>query len=103
VDPQERTNRHPVLEIRVLKEPRRRSFILGLARNVIIRGRVWRRKPFVNDLFYLRPWYEGSVLSVYNAHKTRRRSQTLCFLHIIRYPLYSHVSFVGTYADDQLV
>ena len=61
MDPQERTNPHPVLEYRVLKYPRGRSLVLGLARSVVIRGWVRRRNPFVDVLSYLRPWTEDSV------------------------------------------
>ena len=61
MNPQERTGRHPVFELRVLEEPRGRSLILGLARNIVIRVWVWRRKPILNVLIYLRPWYKDSV------------------------------------------
>src|SRR6266702_567008 len=61
MDPQERSNRQPVLEFLASKKPRGRSIIVGLARNVVICGRVRRRKPFVNVLFYLYPWAEDSV------------------------------------------
>ena|SRR6266702_3265853 len=61
MDPQERSNRHPVLEYHALKEPRGRSLIVGIARNIIICGRVRRRKPFVDVLFYLCPWAEDLV------------------------------------------
>ena len=61
MDPQERTDRHPVVELRNLKEPRGRSLVLGLARNIVICGRIWRRKPFVDILFYLCPCEEDSV------------------------------------------
>ena len=94
MDPQERTTRHPVLEFLASKEPRGRSFILGLARNVVICGRVWRRKPFTNVLFYLGPWAEDS------ASKTDairgKTSQTLYFLRIVRHFLHSNVRFIDT-------
>src|SRR6266571_2203943 len=61
MDPQERSDRCPVLEFLALKKPRSRSLIVSLARNVVICGRVWRRKPFVDVLFYLCPWAEDSV------------------------------------------
>jgi hypothetical protein len=61
MDPQERTDRHPVLELRSLKEPSGRSLVLGLARYIVICGWVWRRKPFVDILFYLCPYAEDSV------------------------------------------
>jgi hypothetical protein len=53
VDPQERTDQHPVLEYLASKEPRGSSLRFGLARSVVICGRVRRRKPFLNVLFYL--------------------------------------------------
>ena len=61
MDPQERSGRHPVIEYVASKEPRGRSLMLGLACIVLICGRVWRRKPFVNVLFYLCPWVEDLV------------------------------------------
>ena len=94
MDPQERTARHPVLELLASKEPRGRSFILGLARNVVICGRVWRRKPFANVLFYLGPWAEDSV-SRTDALRGKT-SQTLYFLRIVRHLLQSSVGFVDT-------
>jgi hypothetical protein len=95
MDPQERTSRHPVLELLTLKEPRGRSLILSFARNVVICGRVRWRKPLVDVLFYLCPWVE---FSLYNGHDsdTSMRLQTLYFLHIALYLLHSLVGFIGT-------
>ena len=94
MDPQERTARHPALEFLASKEPGGRSFILSLARNVVICVRVWRRKPFENVLFYLCPWAEDS------ASKTDallgKTSQTLHFLRIVRHFLQGNVRFVDT-------
>jgi hypothetical protein len=100
MNPQERTDRHPVRELCVLKEPRGRSLILSLACNIVICGRVRRRKPFVNVLFYLCPWYEDSVSTMHVRHVT---SQTHHFLYIIRHLLYSDVGFVSAYTDEWLV
>ena len=61
IDPQKRTSRRPLLEFCTFKEPRCRSFISGLAPNVVICRRVWRGKPSVDVLFYLCPWAEDSV------------------------------------------
>ena len=61
MDPQERSGRCPVLEFLALKKPCGRSRIAGLARNVVICGRVRRGKPFVDILFYMCPWEESSV------------------------------------------
>src|SRR6266702_353594 len=61
MDPKERPDRRPVLEFFALKEPRGRSLIVSLARNVVICGRVRRRKPFVDVLFDLCPCAEDSV------------------------------------------
>jgi hypothetical protein len=79
MNPQERTGRHPVLELPALKEPRGRSLILSLARNVVICRRVRWRKPLVDVLFYLGPWVE---FSLYNEHDTvRKTTDTLLPLH----------------------
>ena len=53
MDPQERTDRHPVFEFLAFNEPCGSSLLVRLTRNIIICVRVWRRKPFVNALFYL--------------------------------------------------
>jgi hypothetical protein len=53
VNPQERTGQHPVLEYHALKEPPGSSLRFDLARSVVICGRIRRRKPFLNVLFYL--------------------------------------------------
>ena len=63
MDPQERSDRRPVIEHRALKEPRSGSLMVGLARNVVIRGRVRGRKPFEDVLRYLCPWKEDSVFT----------------------------------------
>ena len=61
MDPQERTDRYPVLEFLALKEPRGRSLLVGLACNVVICRWVRWRKPFVNVLVYLCPCTVDSV------------------------------------------
>ena len=105
MDPQERIARLPVLKFPALKEPRSCSFILGNARSVVICGRVWRRKPFVDVLFYLCPWTEKSVSTT---ETLWGRSQTLYFFNIVlyfhhielyflcivRHMLHGHVGFV---------
>jgi hypothetical protein len=92
MDPQERTGRHPVLELPALKEPRGRSLILGLARDVVICGRVRRCKPLVDVLFYLGPWVEFSLSS---EHDTGRILQTLYFLYIALYLLHRLFGFIS--------
>ena len=83
MDPQERPKRHPVLELLAFKKPCGRSLMLGLGRDVIICGRVRRRKPFAYVLFYLCPCAEYSV-SKTDAMQVRR-SQTLYFFNIELY------------------
>jgi hypothetical protein len=61
MDPQERADGHPARELPALKKPRGCSLMLGFARNVVICGRVRRRKPFLYVLFYLCPCSEDSV------------------------------------------
>src|SRR5260370_42463433 len=59
--PQKRNSRHPLLQFGAFKEPRGRSLMLYIALKVVICGRVRRRKPFWDVLFYLCPWVEDSV------------------------------------------
>ena len=61
MDPQERADQQPVLELRVSKEPLGRSLLVGLACIVVICRRVRRRKPFENVLFNLCPCGKDSV------------------------------------------
>ena len=53
--PEEGIDQFPLLEYATLKEPRGSSFLIGLARDVVIHGRVRWGKPFANGLFYLVP------------------------------------------------
>ena len=55
MDPQERSDRDPVLEYSTVEEPHSCSLILSLAPDVVICGRVRGRKPFANVLFNLCP------------------------------------------------
>ena len=89
MDPQKRTDRHPVLECLAPKEPRGRSLLVGLARNVVICGRVRRREPVVNVLFHLCPYTEDSVFTTeamrvgYYRHFSSSTSFEICFIAIL--------------------
>ena len=89
MNPQERADRHPVFERLALKEPRGRSLLVGLARNVVIRGRVRRREPDVNVLFYLCPCAEDSISTTeamrvgYYRHFTSSTSFEICLIAIL--------------------
>ena len=61
MNPQQRSDRDPVLEYGAFEEPCGCSLVLVLASDVVICGWVRRRKPFVNVLFDLCPWAEDSV------------------------------------------
>ena len=56
MDPQERTLCVPFLESVGLGEPFRGSTVMCPAGNVVIFGRVWRRKPISNFLLQMVPW-----------------------------------------------
>jgi len=61
MDPEEGTDKFPLLEYAAFKEPRGSSFLVGLARDVVIYRRVWRGEPFSNILFYPDPCSKVSV------------------------------------------
>ena len=93
MNPQERPKRlpkrHPVLEFPALKKPCGRSLMLGLAPNIVICGRVRRRKPFVYLFLYLCPYAEDSVSKTdamqagshkhFTSSTSRFTSSTPCF------------------------
>ncbi len=58
MDPEEGTDKFPLLEYAAFKEPCGSSLLVGLARDVVIYRRV---RPFSNVLFYLDPFSKVSV------------------------------------------
>jgi hypothetical protein len=66
--------------------------MLGLTGNVVICGRVGRRKPFLYVLFYLCPCGENSVSK--NDAIQSRKSQTLYFFNFALHFFYIELNFL---------
>src|SRR6266702_2198725 len=83
MDPEEGTDKFPLLEYAAFKEPCGSSLLVGLARDVVIYRRVRRGNPFLNVLFYLDPCSKVSVSTT-----EERRYQITNTLFRPRHPLF---------------